>query len=295
MTPLIPPAIPSQHTRRTRGRLSSLLAACLLLLGTTLAACDSAEHAIAPGSAVSARAANGANQSTTEAFIAAQGTYCVRDIPGDCDVIDSYGLGYILAWCSLSCDVNPALTMDFAGVNTKWWDRNNLPSIAPYSYTGGVSESRLSDGRRRLIVNIHARNTFMLLYSLADGFTPLVGAAFTEYPIFITDEPRTPIVGDVSISAELIVPATYIGMPDITHFFFFPAQGMEVRRLNLTGTTTGPLRVAYDGIAAGTVVDVTGTSVFLPKLGANSVGSRRLIARNFEVMSKVTVRRTKAP
>lgn len=279
---------------RTHRRLSSLLTTYMLVFAAVLSACDSAERAVAPISAASARDAGGANQSTTEQFLAAQGTYCVRDIPGDCDVIDAFGLGYILAWCDLSCEVNPNLTMDFAGVNTKWWDRNGLPSIAPYSYTGAVTESRLADGRRRLIVNIHAHNTFMLLYSVADGFTPLVGTAFTEYPKF-SDEPRTPIVGDVSIAAELIVPATFVGMPDITHFFFFPADGMEIRRLNLTGTTTGPLRAAFDGIAAGTVVDVRSTSVFLPKLGTTSVSSLRLIARNFEVLTKLTVRPTKTP
>ncbi len=266
----------------------------MLVFAAVLSACDSAERAVAPISAASARDAGGANQSTTEQFLAAQGTYCVRDIPGDCDVIDTYGLGYLLGWCVLSCADNPGLSADFAGVNRAWWDRNGLPSYAPYSYTGGVTESRLPDGRRRLVVNIHARNTFVMLSTYVNGLAVLVGADGSEYPI-ISDQPKTPALGDVSLAAELILPATYVGMPDITHFTFFPAEGMEIRRLSLTMSTSGPLRAAYDGLAAGTNVDVRGHFVYLPKLGENGTNSRRLIARNYEVMSRITVQRTRTP
>ena len=266
----------------------------MLVLAAAMSACDSAERSIAPGSSVSARVAAGSPATLAQAFVDAQGTYCVRDIPGDCDVIDNFGLGYILSWCSLSCAVNPALSVDFAGVHRKWWDRNGPPLSPAFSYTGTVNESRIADGRRRLIVNIHARNTFVVLYSLVNGFTALVGADFNEYPGF-TGPLRTPALGDASLSAELILPANFEGMPDITHFGFFPAEGMEVRRMNLSATTTGPLRVAYDGIAAGTEVKVEGTFVWLPKLGTRPVNSRRLIARGYEVSSRITVRPTRAP
>lgn len=259
-----------------------------MLLTVALSACVDSERATAPGSAVSARAASGTNQSLTEAFMAAQGTYCVRDILGDCDGIDNFGLGYITSWCSLSCAENPSITTDFAGVNRKWWDRNGLAAYAPYSYTGSVTESRLADGRRRLIVNIHGQNTFVFSFSQKDGFTPLVGADATEYPI-ISDQPRLPVLGNVSLAAEFILPATFVGMPDIGQFFFLPEKGMEVRRMNLIATSNGPLRVAYDGMAAGTEVNVRGHFVYLPKLAANST-SRRLIARGYEAMSAVTVR-----
>jgi len=283
----------SHIVRRTHRRVSSLLLTGMTLLTVVLSACDGAERSVAPNSTVSARATGGTNQPLTEAFIAAQGTYCVRDIPGDCDGIDKYGLGYIQSWCSLTCEKNPALSVDFAGVNRRWWDLNGLASYAPYSYTGGVTETRLTDGRRRLVVNIHSRNTFVLFFSLADGLTALVGADGLEYPI-ISDEPRMPVLGDVTLAAELILPASFVGMPDITHFFFFPEEGMEVRRMNLTATTIGPLRVAYDGMAAGTEVAIRGHFVYLPKLGQKPVNSRRLIARGFEVTSVITVRATKA-
>ena len=285
----------SPHTGpRSHRRESSLLVTVMMLFAAVLSACDSAETAIAPTSAVSARAAGGSNQSLTQAFIDAQGTYCVRDIPGDCDGIDNFGLGYLLGWCILSCAENPGMSADFAGVNRAWWDRNGLPSYAPYSYTGGVSESRLADGRRRLIVNIHARNTFVILSTPVNGFTVVLGADGTEYPI-ISDQPKAPTLGDVSLLAELILPASYVGMPDITHFTFFPAEGMEIRRLSLTMSTSGPLRVAFEGLAAGTDVDVRGHFVYLPKLGEKVTNNRRLVSRNYEVTSRITVRPTKAP
>lgn len=279
---------------RTHRRASSLLLTCMMVVAVALSACVDSERVTAPSNPVSASAASGTNQSLTEAFIDAQGTYCVRDIPGDCDAIDNFGLGYITSWCSLSCAENPSVTTDFAGVNRKWWDRNGLSSFATYSYTGSVTESRLADGRRRLVVNIHGHNTFVLFFSQKDGFTPLVGADALEYPIF-SDQPRMPVLGDVSFAAELILPATFVGMPDVTQFFFLPEEGMEVRRMSLTATTTGPLRVAYDGMAAGTDVDVRGHFVYLPKLATKPVGSRRLIARGYEAMSRVTVQPTKAP
>lgn len=294
MMPTASPVAMTRQPRRTRRRLSSLLITCMLPFAAVLSACDSAERAVAPSSAVSTRAAGGANQSTTEQFLAAQGTYCVRDIPGDCDVINEFGLGYILGFCVLSCLDNPSLTADFAGVNRAWWDRNGLAPYAPYSYTGGVTESRLADGRRRLVVNIHARNTFVMLSTQVNGFAVIVGADAPEYPNR-TLQPRTPTLGDVSLAAELILPATYVGMPDITHFTFFPAEGMEIRRLSLTISTSGPLRVAYDGLVAGTEVDVRGHFVWLPKLGEKVTNNRRLIARNFETTSRITVQPTRKP
>ena len=266
----------------------------MLVFAAALAACDSADRVTAPTNVSTRGAANGTNQSLTEAFMAAQGTYCVRDIPGDCDVIDEYGLGYLLGWCVLSCEDNPGLSADFAGVNRAWWDRNGLPSYAPYSYAGGVTESRLPDGRRRLVVNIKARNTFVILSTLTNGFQIVVGADGIEFPI-ISDAPKTPTLGDVSLAAELILPATYVGMPDITHFTFFPAEGMEIRRLSLTISTGGPLRVAYDGMVVGTDVDVRGHFVYLPKLGEKVTNNRRLVSRNYEVMSRITVQPSKKP
>ena len=294
MMPIQLSATTTRHAQRTGRRLSSLLTTCMLVFAAALAACDSAERTTAPTGAVSTRTASGTNQSLTERFMAAQGTYCVRSIPGDCAVIDKFGLGYVLGYCILSCAENPSLTADFAGVNRAWWDRNGLPSYAPYSYTGGVTESRLPDGRRRLIVNIHARNTFVMLSTQVNGFAVIVGADGVEFQ-GISDQPKSPALGDVSLAAELILPATYDGMPDITHFTFFPAEGMEIRRLSLTMSTSGPLRVAYDGLAAGTEVDVRGHFVWLPKLGEKVTNNRRLIARNYEVMSRITVRATQAP
>jgi hypothetical protein len=265
----------------------------LLIVGAAvvslmLAACSPRADATGPTpSAVSLAPATNPN-ALTQAFLDAQGTYCVRDIPGDCDIIDKYGLGYILGWCELKCEENPALTADFSGVNRQWWERNGLSAYPPFSYTGGVSESRLADGRRRLIVNIHGRNTFVALYALGSGSDALVGADFTEYPVF-SAQPRMPVLGDVFLSAEVIVPANFEGMPDMTQFSF-PVEGMEVRRLSLTITTRGPLRQAYDGIAAGTLVDVHGKFTFLPKLDGTKVNSRRLIANGFESVSRITVK-----
>ncbi len=266
-----------------RLRILTAATGCMLI-----ASCSSIVDTTAPHDTGVALAPTGSPKALMQTFLDAQGTYCVRDIPGDCDVIDNYGLGYILGWCEFKC-VGEAVSVDFSGVNREWWDRNGLaPFSSPFSATGAVSETRLADGRRRIVANIHARNTFVLFST--QGLSGVqVGADFFEYPI-ISQDPRTPVLGDVSFSAEMIVPATFEGMPDVTHFFFFPLDGMELRRVNVTVNTTGPLRGTYQGLAAGTMVDVHGTFVYLPKLASTGMNSRRMIANGYESVSRITVK-----
>ncbi len=269
---------------RVRRPMTTLFA----LLAFAVSACDVAEHTTGPAPDVAARAAVGTKQSLTQAFVDAQGTYCDVATPGDCEFYDLWDIGYISAWCGTPCDL--VMGADFAGVNTKWWAKYGLsPSFPTYYYTGAVSESRLADGRRRIIANIRGHNTFVLVLARNDLAGVLIGADFFEYPR-VSPLALTPILGDVSLAAELIVPADFVGMPDVSHMLFFPVDGMEIRRFNITINVRGPLRQDYDGFAAGTVMDAHGIFRYMPKLATVGVKSRRLIEQGYDPTSRVTLK-----
>lgn len=269
------------HAQRT----ATLLGGLLLVL--TLSACDAADRTTAPAAAITARVATESPKSLADAFVDAQGTYCDAATPGDCELAELYGVGYYSVWCGAGCPLG--IGADFAGMNAKWWARNGLPAFPSYYYTGAVSESRLADGRRRIIANIRGYNTFVLLATAPGNENMVLGADFFEYPI-ISPAARVPVLGDAAIATELIVPADFIGMPDISELLFFPSEGMEIRRMDITVTTRGALRQAYDGIAAGTIVDARGTFRYMPKLGVVGVKSRRLIELGYDPTSRVTVK-----
>ena len=257
-----------------------------LLLACSVAACDAAERTTAPTTvdAVSASVA----RTRTQEFVDAQGTYCHAAKPGHCENVAAKDIGYILGWCDYGCVTG--FSIDIGGVNQAWWARRGLPSLGAYSYTGSVTESRLSDGRRKIVANLHARNTFVHISSTStDPEVSLVGALFQDYPLQ-SQTPTNPAVGDAHVSAEMIVPADFVGMPDLVQILFYPAAGMEIRRIRVDAYVTGTLRADYQGLAAGTRVDVHGASNWMPKLGAMVVRNDRLVSLDYEVMSSVMIK-----
>ena len=256
------------------------------LLTLLLSACGGVDRATAPAPDAVALA-GGPKQTSPDAFVAAQGTYCDAATPGDCEFQAEWDIGFIPTACASACTL--AVTTDFAGVNARWWARRGLPGFPAYEYTGAVSETRLVDGRRRNIANIRGHNTFVAFYDENSLDGVVLGADFFEYPIF-SPAARTPMLGDASLAAELIVPADFVGMPDVAQLLYFPAPGMEIRRLDATVTARGRLRKPYDGIPAGTLVDVHGISRAMPKLGVIGVRSRRLIELGYDPTSRITVK-----
>ena len=258
-------------------RLSSVA-----LLAVSVAACDAADRVTATPVAL---AAAKTPASRVDAFLAAQGTYCNDAIGLLCAPTVTYGIGYLYGICTVNCGTD--MVVDFAGINRRWWDARNLGAYpAAYTSTGTISETVQSDGRRRLLINIRARNTFVVFYTATLG--PLVGADFFEYPTNGTPSYR-PLLGEATIHAEMILPAGYLGYPDIVEVLANPASGIELRSLNGTATVEGPLRAAYNGLAAGTMVRVHGVSRSLFKLQARAVPSRHLIARDYDPTSRIEV------
>ncbi len=252
------------------------------MLALSVAACDAPERLT--GTPVSIAAA-ATPSSRVAAFLTAQGTHCNDAVGLLCAPTVEFDIGYLYGMCTLNCGTD--LTVDFSGMNRRWWDARNLGAYpVAYTSTGTVNETMQADGRRRLIVNIRARNTFVVFYSAEAG--PLVGADFFEYRADGTPSNR-PLLGEATIQADIILPAGYVGYPDIIEAAFDPTSGIEVRSINTTATVEGPLRADHDGLAAGTMVRVHGVSRSLLKLKARGVPSRRLMALDYDPTSRIEV------
>jgi hypothetical protein len=250
-------------TTAVRAVLPAIRAVAALLVATVLLAACGAEQSTAPDD-VSARFDRSRNAKLLSDFVNAQGTFCDRNIPRDCETQDELGIGYYVTYCvPLDCEGQPAMGIDFGGVNARWWARQPLPPFPTFRYDGFVSEKLLPDGRRKITANIWSRNTFVDVYS--ETQSSLVGANFFEYPsIAPPGASQLPLAGQTTIITEITLPLGFVGMPDMVQVLFYPEAGFEVTRLFLTGVVEGPLREEYNGISAGTPVRVVGVFNEIP-------------------------------
>ncbi len=251
--------------------------ATVLFAAAALAAC-AVEQAVVPDTApVTAKVS--ANKSALDAFVEAQGTWCDRNWPGDCDGIDNLDVGYYFLYCEDAFCASPlAIGTDFGGVNPRWWVRRGLPPLPAFSATGSVNESITRDGRRRLVINVRARNTFVTLVDLSDASFKL-GADFMEFPgVDASTDDRQPELGEATISADITLPAGYVGMPDLYQIYYDPDVYFDITKLVITSNGTGTLRQEVRGIPAGTRVAVSGE--FHELAGRKYSGDRQKFFRN---------------
>jgi hypothetical protein len=236
----------------------------------TFAACSSGEKISAPIDPSVALHQAG-RISAIQQFANAQGTYCddLNTLP--CfGPYNDLGIGWILG---NGASAGPApfgrdpvfYNLDIGGVNSRWWAKNRLsPRFPRYAIRGRVHESRLNDGRRRLRISLEAENTFSFVgreHYDENGqylsFDPLIGADFFEYPGVDSATPdQTPRIADVTAELDLVLPAGFVGMPDLAQVVYEPTAGMEIRRMDVTVAFFGRLRNAYDDIPANARVRV---------------------------------------
>lgn len=239
-----------------------------LLLGAALAACSDTPAATGPLTASIADSALQQARVSAEldAFVAVQGTYC-DDFALPCDPDPRYNdIGYILSqWEYVG---GPFVTLDPFGVNARWYAKPTHfgPVFPAFDYDGSVSERQLPDGRRRIVVHIRSRNTFAALYD-EQGNTVL-GADFFEYDF------ETPLLAQESASAELILPAGFVGQPDLAQVIFAPAPGLELLKFTVHVRFEGTLRRDFRGIPAGTEVSAVLLSTWLGKHIDKATGQR---------------------
>lgn len=270
---------PDAHTssppyRALRSPARNLLAALGIATATAVSACTTSELPTAPEpstdlSASLSRGGGNDRISPIEQFALAQGTFCDDATGATCTgPFTDFGIGYIIANYGWPPENQQGFyTADFGGVNARWWDRNALsPRYPKYQIKGDVRETRLSDGRRRLRISADIKNTFTFVdndfYDDDDNYITtdrLLGADFFEYPGVDPDLPDlTPQLADMTIDFDLVLPADFVGMPDMTEMWFLDLRkpGMEIRKMNVTTEATGRLRSAYNGMPVGAKVRV---------------------------------------
>jgi hypothetical protein len=207
---------------------------------------------VAASVATSKSTTSPANKSALTAFIEAQGTWCDRSLPGDCYGLDELGVGYYLFWCADAFCAEPlGMGMDFGGVNPRFWKRSGFAELPEFTPTGSVNETITKEGRRRLVINLRSRNTFVALLDLTDLSFPF-GTGFLEYP------DRLPVLGEATLSADITLPEGYVGMPDMYQVLYDPVVFFDITHMTVTSKGTGTLRSAVRGIPAGTKVAVDG-------------------------------------
>lgn len=210
-------------------------------------------HTVAPSLAASANHANVAP------FVAAQGTWCDRELPGDCDALDQLGIGWVNAFYDGDA---PIVTLDPGGVNARWYAAHRpagWPVVPAFEVQNGVVNERLlSDGRREIVVRLRVANTFVAFYDL--DFNPVLGASFEEFGN------ADPALASIDFEYQAILPAGFVGMPDLVQ----PEAWQSITRLDATIRTGGVLRADLRGVPAGTAVDVVYRIREIPRGGGRS-------------------------
>lgn len=257
------------------GRRHALLA--LTGLALVASACAEAPSAPIASNPAAARAAAKPQASFAD-FLAAQGTFCGAD-GRYCHPTED--IASILGWSSSA--TSPSVTLDFAGVNARWY-LANLGRDFGYASTGSVHERVLADGRRLVTVTTRFDNTLLAMYV---GTTPVFGADFEEYGQV------EPVTGSGTVMLQFILPAGYVGLPDAIQLFLEPVPGMEVLQLVANVRAEGTLRTAVEGVPAGTNVRVSLHTAYLPKLAATgAVHSAKLVRAFFEPSVRISVQPT---
>ncbi len=266
-----PPSVRSRRPEpvaRLLHRLrTAMLGAATALSFTACSADETMTSAVDPAASLR----HSGRTSPIEQFANAQGTYCDDQTTLVCvGPSNDLGIGYILNNSAANGPLpfgNSAVyyILDLGGANARWWARNGLsPRFPRYSIRGSVNESRLNDGRRRLRISLDAQNTFSFFgreYYDANGefasFDVLVGADFFEYPGVDPATPdRRPRIADVTAELDLVLPADFVGMPDLAQVVYEPTAGMEIRRMDITVAFSGRLRDTFEGIPAHSKVRI---------------------------------------
>ena len=253
---------------------SSLALTALALLASACA--DMPSTPATPSLVPAAARAAAKPRSAFADFLARQGTYCGTE--GQfCHPTED--IGSILGW--MSSATSPNVTLDFAGVNARWY-LEHLGRDFGYASTGTVHERLLADGRRLVSVNVRFDNTLVALYT--GGTTPALGADFEEYGTV------EPVTGSGTIMLQFVLPAGYVGLPDLLQVIYEPLPGMELLQLVANLRAEGTLRSAVDGVPAGTDARVTLHTTYLPKLAATgAVHSPKLVRTFFEPSVRIVV------
>lgn len=242
-------------------RRPALLAALPLLL-TSVAACDrptiTEPIEFSAGSTANVTGAPATSSLTIADFIAAQGTWCTATGgPTGCtNLYGQDGPADVLVWC----DYNTEPYFCFYGDLGVWERFVEQQTGAGFGseFGGQVTERPLSDGRRLVHVSVHGKNVLTLgideaalQVHYADPVSIANAIVVGASPHEMASRQRQPALGDLQLDFELILPADYVGLPDLVEVFYAPPDGMEFRSMRWVSNVQGITRMASGTVPAG--------------------------------------------
>ena len=200
-------------------------------------------------------------------FVAAQGTFCLSDHNGGCVLFQPPVPNY-LAWTAPPPPANASGwcgSVDYAGVADRWLVSQGRASLGT-QFTGTVTESRLDDGRAKVMVLLHTSNALSwvvdnlacdtgspssavlfghLAPDVLNGATAALGSSFLQF-VFKNTAPGDPL-------------------PDLIQLAFAPKTGQEIVFIGFVAEADGPLRAPF-GVVDGTPGRATITQKGIIKL-----------------------------
>ena len=192
-----------------------------------------------------------------ERFVQAQGTLCTATGGKYGDCTNLYGPGWpgdIIGWCEDFDQPDDVCTFTDLGVWDRWLREKGEPGFGT-TWNGSVTERTLVDGRRRVHVRMHGSNV-MNFVTVIDpvGDDPYatdhlyMGVSAAE----ALEGVRAPTLGRANVEFEFILPADYVGYPDIMEFFYreWP-EGFEFLSFRYNVNLSGEVRRDFGRIAAG--------------------------------------------
>jgi len=197
-----------------------------------------------------------------EEFVAAQGTFCIPDGGGGCELfvppVENY-FGQSSAPPPPNT-VSLLSSFDYAGVaERKIVERGGDPIGT--SYSGHIRERPMRDGRAEIQVILRTQNALTWVNECCDFATSpvLFGARSTE--VIAGAEPT---LGSCFMKWVFINQNIGDPMPDLMQLVFAPSPGQELISFEFNGEATGPLREAF-GVPEGTPgkLIVTQTGLFM--------------------------------
>lgn len=174
-----------------------------------------------------------------EEFIRTQGTFCVNDGSGGCQLYAAPTSNY-LAWYDQQAGAT--IAVDYAGILNTWLMQNAGRSLGT-QFNGSVVEEPLGDGTARVRINLDVVNAASFAVRGPELGGDLI---FGNNVNGLSDGKTQAALGNVHMLVELINPVG-APIPDLVQLIRFPRPDQRLVNLLLDYSGEGPMGFAYKG------------------------------------------------
>ena len=188
-------------------------------------------------------------QRPIEEFVNAQGTYCIDDGQGGCEVFVPPIENFVFFTDPMR---GSAAVIDYAGLANDWILEESGGEVSLGTETAGtVIEQPLADGRAEVHVVLRTKNA--LTWVVEDPeFEPTGPLVFGHRAPEVLNEGKEPGLCNSVFEVKFIHTNPGGDLPDMIQILFFPEEGQEVLYIAERCNAAGPLREGFDDVPDGT-------------------------------------------